>query len=434
MAQREPQGDTNGKSRAPIFEVTDWRAALNYHGESLVKSAENIALYLTHHPAWERRLAWDDFAGRVVMLEDAPQCGGLLVPKKGQPLDDHHLTAVSWWLDSETARHFSREHVQAGVAMASRVNTVHPLRDYLIERRKAWDATSRVATFASTYLGCDDTPYTRAVAKMWLISCVARGIAPGCQVDHMIVLEGKQGANKTSALRLLAKQWFCPSLPDLRDDKAASERVQGSWICEIGELDALRGASATRVKDFLTRTFDRYRPAYGRHVIDRPRSCVFAGSTNEHVYLVDHSGGRRFWPLRVAVTKPIDREALARDVDLIWAEAAVMHECGEVWWPSAELTETLSDEQEARYMPDEWEQKISEWCEHQDEVAVADVLGQCLSIEPGKWTQADQSRVARALLRLGYVRKQRRVGHNRRKWMYVREVPAQPAFDMGESE
>jgi putative DNA primase/helicase len=309
------------------------------------------------------------------------------------------------------------------VVMAARVNTVHPLRDYLTTMRDKWDATQRVGTFAAHYLGCEDTEYTRAVAKMWLISCAARGVVPGCQVDHMIVLEGKQGANKTSALRILAKDWFCPSLPDLRDDKAASERIQGVWLCEIGELDALRGASATRVKDFLTRTFDRYRPAYARHVVDRKRACVFAGSTNEHVYLVDHSGGRRFWPLRVAVTKPIDREALARDVDQIWAEAAMLHQVHEPWWPTEDMRATLSEQQEARYMPDEWEAKASEWCDGRDECTVADVLGGPLGIEPGKWSQQDQNRVSRALIRLGFVRKQRRAqdGHGRREWYYKRE-------------
>jgi putative DNA primase/helicase len=427
-ADSEAKSQANGKpkrGRAPLFDVTEWQSALNYHGDALVKSAENIALILTGHEAWAGRLAWDEFAGHVVMLENAPACGGLETPKQGDRFDDHHATAVSWWLDRSFAKHFGREMVLAGVHMAARCLTINPLVEYLETRRADWDAKQRVDTFASHYLGCEDTPYSRAVARMWLLSCVARALTPGCQVDHMLVLEGTQGAKKTSALRIMARDWFCPSLPDLRDDKAASERIQGSWICEIGELDALRGASATRVKDFLTRTFDRYRPAYGRHVIDRPRSCVFAGSTNEHVYLVDHSGGRRFWPLRVAVEHPIARDALERDVDQIWSEAAVILECGgesAQFWPTAAMGSILGDEQDARYIPDEWEARIESWCKGRDVATVAEALGSALMIEPGKWTQPDQNRVARCLIRLGFERKQcRDHDSGRRSWIYQRE-------------
>jgi predicted P-loop ATPase len=56
---------------------------------------------------------------------------------------------------------------------------------------------------------------------------------------------------------------------------------------------------------------DRFRPPYGKHVVDRPRQCAFASTINPiGGYLKDPTGGRRFWPVGV-----IDLEALVRDRD-----------------------------------------------------------------------------------------------------------------------
>jgi hypothetical protein len=48
----------------------------------------------------------------------------------------------------------------------------------------------------------------------------------------------------------------------------------------------------------MSRSSDRFRPPYGRRLIESPRQCVFAGTVNHHDYLKDDSGGRRFWPVQ----------------------------------------------------------------------------------------------------------------------------------------
>jgi predicted P-loop ATPase len=75
------------------------------------------------------------------------------------------------------------------------------------------------------------------------------------------------------------------------------------------------------VKAFASRTHDRARPAYGRGVIDQPRRCILIGTTNADTYLKSQIGNRRFWPVK---TGTINLEAVRRDRDQLWAEAAAI--------------------------------------------------------------------------------------------------------------
>ena len=56
--------------------------------------------------------------------------------------------------------------------------------------------------------------------------------------------------------------------------------VAGVWLIEVSELDALTKATNSAIKSFITRRNDRFRPPYGKHVVERPRQCVFAGTIN----------------------------------------------------------------------------------------------------------------------------------------------------------
>src|SRR5262249_15117785 len=134
-----------------------------------------------------------------------------------------------------------------------------------------------------------------------------------------LIFEGEQGIGKSNALRLLGGAWFTDELPDL-GSKDSALQVRGRWIVELAELDALNRSEQSRIKAFLTRTVDRYRPPYGRTVQAFPRRCVFAGSVNHGEYLKDETGGRRFWP--VVCEGEVFTEGLVRDRDQLFAEAA----------------------------------------------------------------------------------------------------------------
>ena len=180
-----------------------------------------------------------------------------------------------------------------------------------------------------TYFHVEDSEYVRAIGSRYLISAVARIYEPGCKVDHMLVLEGPQGKQKSEALRTLAinDDWFTDRLSHLASKDAVLETA-GVLLVEIAEMDALTKATSSAIKSFLTRRHDRFRPPYGKHTINLPRQCVFAATINPPVggYLKDPTGARRFWP--VACRGMIDRDGLEKVRDQLWAEAVHQFKAG----------------------------------------------------------------------------------------------------------
>src|SRR5690606_19350054 len=82
----------------------------------------------------------------------------------------------------------------------------------------------------------------------------------------------------------------------------------------------------------------------------------FIGTTNEHKYLKDRTGNRRFLPVK---TGAIDLEALRRDRDQLWAEAAKLEAEGESVVLPQELWAVAAAEQEERLEDDPWQEKLA---------------------------------------------------------------------------
>jgi predicted P-loop ATPase len=230
-------------------------------------------------------------------------------------------------------------------------NVFDPVRDYLDGLR--WDGEQRLDSWLIQYCGAQNTPFNRAIGRKMLIAGVRRVRSPGCKFDYMVVLEGSQGVGKSSLLKILAgEENFSDGEILGLDKREQQEGVQGVWIYEVAELEGLSRADATRVKLFISKTVDMARPAFGRARVDRPRRCIFVGTTNEEEYLRDTTGNRRYWPVKVG---KIDLAGVARDRDQLWAEAAAAEATGEPLVIDEELWSDAAAEQSARVANDPWE-------------------------------------------------------------------------------
>jgi len=393
---------------APVFPATDdARPAPRRMGKRIRAAAGDLAHLLTSDPAWAGTLALDTFADRILWHRPPPPLPGFPRPPVGADLSDTHLTYVAHWVAIHLGWTAGADVTHAACLTAAEANPCHPLRDYLTTLR--WDGAPRLPTWLQTYAGAPDEPTTTCIGTWSLIAAVARILQPGCQADHMLILEGPQGAGKSSLIRALAGPYFLPQLPNLSSDHAA-HHLQGHWLVEVGELDAFRGIASSRIKDFLSRPVDVYRPPYARNYRRRPRQCVFWGSTNDDCYLHDATGARRFWPVS---TSTLDPAAAARDRDHLWAEAVHEYRQGTPWWPASAHLPALHATQDDRFDTDPWEPLVLTYIQNLPHVSTTEILDLCLHVPQDRWKGTDAHRVTDILKRAGWSRR----GHARpRRW------------------
>jgi hypothetical protein len=84
------------------------------------------------------------------------------------------------------------------------------VRQYLDDAQTKSDDKPRVENWLSTYVGAEDTPYTRAVGELFLTAAVRRVRRPGVKFDFVMVLVGPQDAGKSSVGMALVPDdsWF----------------------------------------------------------------------------------------------------------------------------------------------------------------------------------------------------------------------------------
>lgn len=278
----------------------------------------------------------------------------------------------------------------------------HPVREYL-EGLK-WDGKHRVRRWLIDYLGAvNDSPeYVEAVGEAWMISAIARIFLPGCKADHVLILQGPQGIMKSSALAILAGEWFSDATLNL-DSKDALISLKGAWIIELAELASLGRSAVDSIKAFITRRVDRYRPVYERSSVDQPRECVFAGTVNDDQFLRDETGNRRFWPVEVV---HVDEVALRADRDQLWAEAMQLFKDGRPWYlETVALNAEAVKAQERHTIDDTWFDIVQGYLIERLSVTARELLVDALRIEVARISRIDDMRIAKCLQRAGFTKK-----------------------------
>ena len=223
------------------------------------------------------------------------------------------------------------QHINHVCSIIADNNRFHPIKEY-IEMTK-WDGTERIKSIFTDFLGATDNIYTQSVAIISFVGAVARIYQAGVKFDTCTVLVGKQGTGKSKFLSKIAvnPDWFTDGVTTF-DGKDFYESIQGKWIIELGEGTAFQKSIKERTKQALSSTVDYYRKPYGRHPEERPRQCIFFGSTNNYDFLKDETGDRRYYPIDVNIakaTKSIDIDLNKEYISQIWAEALHLYNNGQ---------------------------------------------------------------------------------------------------------
>lgn len=334
---KQTLGTENLKKAKADFENADWTGKLDRSAKTgaLLNTFNNFELILENDPVLGGAFAYDDFNDRAVVLKELPWN-----KRKGRPLTNADYAATMGYIENVYGLWHEGRFDRAMTAVMQK-KAFHPVRDYL--NSLEWDGKPRLARVFIDYLGVDDNPHIEKLTEIVMVAAVARVFEPGIKFDCCPVLVGPQGVGKSSIIQRLSKGWFSDST-DTMSGKEAYESLQGAWLVELAELAAVRrAADIETVKKFLSKTADKYRPPYGRVVEEKPRQCVFFGTTNTPDFLTDTTGNRRFWPFEVVSTPPKTWADLTdEDIDQIWAEAVQLwNEGHRIYLDPKEDKETL---------------------------------------------------------------------------------------------
>jgi predicted P-loop ATPase len=217
----------------------------------------------------------------------------------------------------------------------------------------------------------------------------------------MLVLEGAQGAGKSSLAEKLAvrKEWFCGNLDLKSDDETKAELLARAWIVECQELDGMNHTTSQSLKKFLSTDTDNYRKAYGHDARPYKRHCIILGTTNEDTYLRDLTGNRRFWPVKVG---NIDLQRLKDDVHQLWAEAVVREQTGEPITLSRHLWQAAAELQTVRLVEDTFDPVLEDWFAERTGRVSLESVKLLLGFEGGKMRPAEAQRLRMIMNRLGW--------------------------------
>lgn len=342
---------------ATIDTDADWMKLLEVNSQgAAAKTLKNYKIILMHDPNVAGKTRLNLFTGRIDVTGPLPWPR---IAEGGALWRDSDTTQLRTYLESIVGK-ASKNDVTDAVEACAEENAYHPVRDYLAAL--TWDNTPRLDTLFIDYLGAADTPYTRAVTRKSFVAAVARVMAPGIKYDTMPVLIGAQGRHKSSILAKMGGVWFSDSLRTF-DGKDAMETIQGTWLNEISEMQAMERSEISAVKAFLSKQVDYYRAAYGRHAAERSRQCVFFGTTNSRDCLRDTTGGRRFWPIDIDVQDRIKNvfAQLDGERDQLWAEAFMRWKAGEPLHLPTAIENDARQKQEVHTERHPWAGQIEEF-------------------------------------------------------------------------
>jgi predicted P-loop ATPase len=304
------------------------------------------------------------------------------------------------------------------VVMCARENTYSPVREYL--NSLAGKEPIKLESLAERYFGTQD-PFHAILLKRTLIAAVARAFKPGCKVDTMCILQGGQGALKSTFWQTLAGEtWFTDNLSEA-SEKDEKLKLRRYWILEFSEFETVyKRKDVEQLKAFLSSRIDSLRRPYGRSLEDFPRTSIFVGSTNRQEFLNDPTGGRRYWVIPV-VAEAIPIQTLEEERDRIWAAAVAAYRSGEQWWLTREEDKLLEEANKGWQSSDTWEAAALNYLQNKSICTVSELFTHAIQIELAKQGKVEQMRLSDILRRNGWVRSKKRI-EGKPQWCWEKVV------------
>lgn len=296
----------------------------------IIPNAWNAALFLAHDPA---------LAGcvRRNVLSDAIEMHSHIVCplRDATRLPTVYNQAADWvgatqCLVRRVHGPLSKEAMNAAITAAADVHAYDPMRRYV--EGLTWDGTPRLDGWLHRVTGCDDTPLHRAIGRKWMVGLASRATTEwdgrGTKMDSVLVLQGKEGIGKSTVGSIIGGDWYASFSASLDGDDIYYV-IEKTMVLEFDELDSMGKAEATRVKSLVSTQADTFRRKYAASASDKPRRCVFLGTTNDAQFLTRDLTVRRWWVVPCGVQK-FQLGWLRDNRDQLIAEAYHAFQAGEL--------------------------------------------------------------------------------------------------------
>jgi len=256
-------------------------------------------------------------------------------------IDDLIIREIRVYIATKYKLDYKKSDIADILEVVAGEHSYNPLKDYLesceneykvlVNQRDPFDILRH-------YLNIKDDEYNRIIVDLFFRGAVAKVFDPSIKFDFVLDLTGRQGVGKTQFFEGLFTHKYFTTVETFtdKDDKA---RMVRNWCVFDDEMVASKKASFSELKKFITETKLEFRPPYASSDRRLPKSFIIVRATNDHDYLNDLTGERRF--LVAEVHKDIaykGRKWTEKDRRAFWGAMVV------AWKANKSLT--LTDEQE----------------------------------------------------------------------------------------
>ena len=198
------------------------------------QSIQNCKYALEHDPYLRRAICRNEMTCQIDIMKKVPW------KRRGVQMTDTDMNNLSLYLEKNYGLTSDRVIAKA-VDIVANDNSFHPIIDLL--ESLTWDGTPRIRNMLTHFFGASDPEYSGEIMKMHMLAAISRLYDPGKKYDIMLCLVGGQGTGKSTFFKYLAirDEWFTDDVKRL-DDKRVYEYLQGHWIVEMSEMNAVANA------------------------------------------------------------------------------------------------------------------------------------------------------------------------------------------------
>lgn len=261
-------------------------------GKGFVITLDNLKKILSGDSKLKGAIQYNTFTYEIDVTKSIKLNGRTL----SGTIDDLIIREIRAYIATKYKMDYKKGDIADILEVVAGENSYNPLKDYLesceseykelVNQRDPFDILRH-------YLNIKDDEYNRIIMDLFFRGAVAKVFDPTVKFDFVLDLTGRQGVGKTQFFEGLFTHKYFTTVETFtdKDDKA---RMVRNWCVFDDEMVASKKSSFSELKKFITETKLEFRPPYASSDRRLPKSFIIVRATNDHDYLNDLTGERRF--------------------------------------------------------------------------------------------------------------------------------------------